>query len=154
MKLNYFLIPVATIAVALTGSAITNSGMIWYKNLALPPITPPGSVIGIIWTVLFILSAVSLLLFWNSPVNFRNKRLIAGVFIVNGLLNVLWSWLFFGNGFIALAFWDALLLQISVDVLIIMLWRKNRFAASLLFPYAVWVIFASFLNYSIWFLNK
>lgn len=55
MKLNYFLIPVFVLIVALTGSYFTNTGMNqWYKTIKLPSLPPPGSIIGAVWTTLFI----------------------------------------------------------------------------------------------------
>lgn len=155
MKPNYFLIPLIVIGVSLLGSFFTGQGVsTWYQTLNLPGWTPPGSVIGAVWTVIFILVAVSLLIFWNKVKRNRIFKVITGVFLLNAFLNVLWSYLFFSKHFIFSAFVDTILLEISVLALIILLWPLSRLASALLWPYALWVIFAGYLNYIIWQLNS
>ena len=56
MKLNYFLIPLVAFLTAYIGGRITGGGMAWYKAIRLPSWTPPGGVIGAVWTTIFILS--------------------------------------------------------------------------------------------------
>ncbi|MFA6533716.1 MAG: TspO/MBR family protein [Patescibacteria group bacterium] len=153
MKLNYFLIPLFTIAVAWFGSLITSRGMAWYRTINLPAWTPAGGVIGAVWTVIFLLATISALLVWNGH---RPERLawIFGLFILNGLLNFAWSYLFFGQHLLGAAVWEAGALGLSVVGLIILIWPLSRLAAGLLLPYAAWVTFATYLTYNVWSLNK
>jgi len=169
MQLNYFIIPLLTILTAVTGSVITSRGMSWYKTIIRPGFTPPGSIIGAIWTIIFILSASSLLIVWNSAyvstainmtsgqiitaVNSAERNVVVLVFIFNAILNVLWSWLFFSQQRMLIAFYEALVLDLTVVVLIILIWPASIIAAMLLLPYAIWGAFASFLTYRIWRLN-
>ena len=154
MKLNYFIIPLFTIAVAWAGSAVTAAGMAWYKTINLPGFTPPGAVIGAVWTVIFILATVAALIFWNSTTSLSPKFwLVVVLLVLNGLLNFLWSYLFFGQHLIGVAVFEAALLGLSVIALIILIWPVSRLAAILLLPYAGWVGFATYLTYSVWQLN-
>lgn len=154
IKLNYAIIPLITIAVSVAGSYLTDLGMDWYNTINLPEITPPGSLIGAVWTIIFILSTISALLVWN--LSKRNKRIwwIIGIFIANAVLNVFWSGLFFGLHLIGASIIEMIILEISVLALIILAWPVSRWASILLFPYAGWVIFATYLAYNIWLLNK
>jgi len=156
MKLSYIIIPLITVLTAGIGSLLTSGGMSWYKSINLPSWTPAGSIIGAIWTTIFILSAASALIVWNTSANMGQTRLswIAGVFIANAVLNVLWSYLFFNQHLIAPAIFEAGILGLSVIALIVLIWPISELAALLLFPYAGWVCFATYLTYSVWLLNR
>ena len=154
MKINYAIIPLITIVVSVTGNLFTNSGLnIWYKTLNLPDFTPPGSLIGLVWTIIFILTTLSALIVWNRANRAKSFGIIVAVFLINAALNVLWSYLFFNQQMILTAFWDAVALGVSVLVLIILIWPASRLASLLLVPYVLWVSFASYLTYTIWTLN-
>jgi tryptophan-rich sensory protein len=154
LKLNYFIIPVITILVSLIGNYFTSIGLKdWYQGLALPSFTPPGFVIGIVWTVIFILATISALYVWPR---FNCKPLkwqLAGIFILNALLNVFWSFLFFVDNQLAAAIWEMIALNLTTLILILLIWPKSKFAASLLIPYFGWVTFATYLAYRIYALN-
>ncbi|MFH1822883.1 MAG: TspO/MBR family protein [Patescibacteria group bacterium] len=154
MKLNYFIIPIITIFVATLGSYLTSQGMDWYKSINLPSWTPPGSVIGAVWTLIFILGTISALIFFNKAEHNSLFNWIIIVFIINAFLNVFWSYLFFYLHLISPAIFEAATLGASVVILIILIWPISRLAASLLIPYASWVMFATYLTYSVWIVNK
>jgi len=153
MKPNYTTIPFITIVVAALGSILTGKGMSWYQTLALPQWTPSGSFIGIVWTILFILAATSVLLVYNREPRAKRLSLIMLLFLINAALNVFWSFLFFNQHFIGSAIIDATLLGFSVVALIMLIWPSSRLASLLLVPYALWVGFAVVLNFAIWRLN-
>ena len=149
MKLNYFLIPLATIAVAVFGSILTSGDMAWYKTIKIPSWAPPGALIGAVWTTIFILTAISALIVWNRAQHAGVFWWIAAIFIANGILNVFWSYLFFNQHLLYAAGWEAALLGASVLALIILIWPISRLASSLLLPYAGWVSFATYLTFLI-----
>lgn len=151
-KANYIIIPLATIATMAVGGLVTAAGMGWYRSINLPAFTPAGGFIGGVWTVLFILTAISALISINKGWG-RRRTGIAAVFIANALLNVFWSVLFFGLHLVGPAVWEAGLLGLSVLVLIVLIWPISKFAAWLLVPYLAWVGFATFLTYSVMILN-
>lgn len=96
--------------------------------------------------------AIAAWLVWRAA-DFRTTRFPLTLFLVQLALNALWSWLFFGWHHGALAFADILLLWVLIVATLIAFWRIRRLAGALLFPYLLWVSFASALNYSVWQLN-
>jgi tryptophan-rich sensory protein len=154
MKLNYFVIPLTVFMASFFGSRITTSGMDWYRSLSLPSWTPAGWAIGLVWTFIFTLGVISVILFWNLQSGPSHFYWIIALFVLNIILNVLWSYLFFGQHLIGLAVAEAVILGLSVLSLIILIWPFSKLSASLLIPYCGWVFFASYLTYSIWSLNK
>ncbi|MFA6523696.1 MAG: TspO/MBR family protein [Candidatus Peribacteraceae bacterium] len=153
--LSYFVIPAIALLTASLGGFLTSSSVnTWYATIAKPAWTPPGSFIGAVWTVLYILAAASALIVWNTfP---RNDRFwwIIGLFLVNAALNVLWSYVFFGRHWIGTAIFEAVLLGLSVLALMLLTWTQSKTASLLLLPYLLWVSFATYLTYSVWALNK
>ncbi|OHA80894.1 MAG: hypothetical protein A2675_02270 [Candidatus Yonathbacteria bacterium RIFCSPHIGHO2_01_FULL_51_10] len=153
MKSNYIIIPLITIIVATVGSLLTSGGMDWYQTIALPSWTPSGAIIGAVWTVLFVLATISALIVWNKVERTWIFKHIIRFFIMNAVVNVLWSAAFFGVHLLGLAVITAAILALTVIMLVLLIWKSSRTAALLLVPYAVWVVFATYLSYAIWDLN-
>ncbi|MEJ2347867.1 MAG: tryptophan-rich sensory protein [Patescibacteria group bacterium] len=154
MRLHYIIIPLITLLTATLGGNVTTKGMEWYKTINLPSWTPPGSLIGMVWTTIFILATISAIIFWNkSP---RNNRFLITVliFLINAVLNFGWSYLFFGLHKLNLAILESVLLGTSVFVLLFLIWPVSRLASILLLPYGLWVTFATYLTYVVSSLNK
>lgn len=151
----YILPPLFYLAVALTGSAFTASGMDgWYQSLLKPAFTPPGGIIGAAWTLIYILSAISFMLFLNSGAPGRTLSVVAGLFVLNGVINAGWCWVFFTVHMLRAAVVVAALIGISVAALIAVVWPYSRLAGVLLVPYLSWVSFATYLSYEIYRLNS
>jgi len=152
-KLNYFVIPLIVILVASVGSLITSSGMGWYNDLNFPAFVPSGSFIGMMWTIIFILTAISVLLFYNKSDRSAHSMMISLLFFNNAFLNIFWCSLFFGQHMMGLALVEIFILNAVNLTLILLLWKKYRTSALLLFPYFIWVCVATYLNYSLWLIN-
>lgn len=154
MKLNYLVIPIITIIAAVLGGYFTALGMDgWYDALNRPGWTPGGSVIGAVWTIIYILTTVSALIAWNKFKRDKKFQWIVGLFIVNAVLNAFWSLVFFTWHQIGLAIVEMILLEATVIALIVLCRPRSRWASALLWPYAAWVLFATYLAYSVWILN-
>lgn len=147
-------IALVLILVAGLGSKVTAEGMKWYRTLSLPPWTPPGAFIGSVWTVIYVLAGSSAFLFWTTDASPEWRWIVAGCFALNAVLNVLWSAVFFRWHAIGWAFAEALLLELSVVSLIAVLLPFSFLSAMLLVPYALWVLFASFLTFTVWQANR
>jgi len=124
----------------------------WYAGLSKPSFNPPNWVFGPVWTILFLLMGVSFYLVWNH--GFSNSKIALWLFILQLVLNILWSALFFGLRNPGIAFVEIILLWISIAVTIFSFYSISRPAAWLMVPYILWVTFAAVLNFSIWMLNK
>jgi len=154
VKLNYIIIPLAVILVAVLGSLATTPNIVsWYNHLTLPNIAPPGWVIGMVWTVLYILIAISALTFWNKGKRDRLFPAITAIFIVNGFLNAFWSYVFFAWHRIGWAVLVSAAMAITIYILIYLIYPRAKLSAALLVPYALWVTFATYLNFLIWNFN-
>lgn len=153
-KISDFLIPILVFLTALAGSLVTDSSLnSWYTQINKPDWTPDGSVIGAVWTVLFIMIAVAGILIWRKMPRGRTFWLVAVVFFLNLGLNALWSYLFFGVNMLGLAFFETLAMAVTILILIIFTWKPVRWAAIMLIPYLGWVSFASYLTFAVWQLN-
>lgn len=154
-RIKYAVAIISVSLVSVIGSLVTNKGMDWYDSLNLPSFTPPGSVIGMIWTIVFIFLTFSILFFIRKNKEEKEIRFqpILLFFVINGVLNILWSVLFFGWGLIFWSIVEMLALNAVNLILIILLWRNNKFSSILLWPYLAWVGFATYLAYRIWLIN-
>jgi tryptophan-rich sensory protein len=125
----------------------------WYAALVKPPITPPGWIIGAVWTVLYLLMGISLFLVLEEDRGRPEVRRGIGLFALQLGLNVLWSLLFFGLKYPLLAFIGIVLLWGAIAATLLQFLKVSRPAAYLLIPYLAWVSFATFLNAWILLLN-
>lgn len=140
-------------AAAAAGSVFTRAGSgEWYDALQKPAWTPPGALIGAVWSVLYGLMGVAAWLVWRHASATGRARALTLWGIQLGL-NVLWSALFFGLRAPGAAFWELVLLEAAVVATLAVFWRIHPGAGVLLLPYAAWVAFAGFLNFTIWRLN-
>lgn len=141
------------VVVAVGGSTITDGGMDWYRTLNLPEFTPPGRVIGLVWTVIYVLAAVAAILIWNARNSLRHFKWLVVLLVLNAVLNLGWSWIFFGLHLIGLAVVEMVLLNLTTLAIIVLCWNRQRLAALLLVPYFAWVCFATYLATTILKLN-
>lgn len=161
-----------TIGSIFTVSEIRN----WYITLQKPALNPPNWIFGPVWTTLFVLIGVSLYLVWKEDWKVKypllhsskktwnpwSKRLWSGdlqkqniiaIFVLQYVLNILWSYIFFGLHLPNWAFFEILALWSAIVYMIVNFYRVSKPAAYLLIPYLLWVSFAAYLNFAIWMLN-
>ena len=119
----------------------------WYDGLAKPSWTPPGAVIGAVWTVLYVLIAVASAIVWSRPAAAPGGY--AALLVANLALNALWCYLFFAARRPAAALAEIVVLELTCLGLVLLAARTSPAAARLLAPYAAWVAFAGFLNWNI-----
>ena len=125
----------------------------WYASLAKPDWNPPSYVFGPVWTTLYILMGISAWLVWRK-VGFSGATSVLGLFLVQLVLNSLWSYLFFGIHQPGLALIEIVILWSVILVITIGFWRISVTAGIMLLPYLCWVGFASVLNLQLWRLNS
>jgi len=119
--------------------------------LVQPSFAPPAILFPIVWTILYTLMGVSYgILKTNSLTNDK----INTIYYFQLFVNALWSFLFFVFEWRLFAFFWILLLIVLVILMIIEFYKKNKISGLLQIPYLLWIIFASFLNLSIYLLNK
>jgi tryptophan-rich sensory protein len=137
-------------AASATAVFVSTSG--WYAQLVKPAWNPPAWIFGPVWTVLYAMMAVAAWLVWRHGGWKANGRAL-GLFLLQWLLNALWTPLFFGLHRPGLAFADIAALWVTLAVTVVCFWRVRRVAGVLLLPYLAWVTFAAALNFAVWQLN-
>jgi translocator protein len=135
-------------AAAFGGFVSTNAGD-FYRQLARPDWAPPGWVFGPVWTVLYLMMGVAAWLVWRQR-GFGGARVALALFLVQLVVNALWSWLFFAWKLGGAAFADILILWVLVHWTVVAFWRVRPLAGALLVPYLAWVTYASALAYWVW----
>jgi tryptophan-rich sensory protein len=122
----------------------------WYAQLAKPSWTPPSWLFGPVWTVLYVAIAVAGWLVWRAD---KRAALPLALWVAQIVLNASWSWLFFGLHRPGTALVEILVLLALIAAFAIAAWPVSRTASILFVPYALWVSFATALNFAIWRLN-
>jgi benzodiazapine receptor len=126
----------------------------WYANLQKPAFNPPDWVFAPVWTALYVLMAVSAFIILSKDLHNPNVKIALVVFLVQLLLNGLWTPIFFGAHLIFAALVEIIILWLSIILTIALFWKLSIPAALLLLPYILWVTFAVVLNAAIWLLNR
>lgn len=153
LKINYILFSIITIALTTVNRFYVNTGLKWYYTLTLPSYTPPSWFIVSMWTTIYVLTTVTIIIVWNSFERNKVFYVIIGLFIFNACLNVLWSYLFFYHQTIGFALIDAFALVTSLLTLVVTIGQRSLLTAALLIPYLGWTFFATWLNLIIFFIN-
>lgn len=125
----------------------------WYATLQKPSFNPPNWVFAPVWTLLFLLMGISLYLIWDKGLENKRAKVAIVIFAIQLVLNILWSFLFFGLQSLLYAFIEIIILWLAILLTIISFYKIFKIAAYLLLPYILWVSFASVLNFSILILN-
>jgi benzodiazapine receptor len=153
-KAHYVLIPFFYMLVALSGKLLTAGGSAqWYQGLQKPAYTPPGSIIGAVWTAIYILTAFAFITYVNRARDSRALPLVAGLFLLNGVINASWSYVFFVMRSPGLAVAVAALILLTVFALAVLVWPRAKESSVLLAPYLAWTAFATLLTYRIYEMN-
>lgn len=132
------------VGISLSIGFLTRPGE-WYESLAKPAFNPPSWVFRPVWTVLYVLIAISGWRIWRTAL--RSAAMM--LWITQMILNWSWSPAFFGAEAPWLAFAIIVAMLASILVFIVQAWRQDRLSAWLFVPYAAWVAFATVLNGSI-----
>jgi len=143
------------LGVGFMSSIATQTGVDgWYKTIVKPSFNPPNYIFGPVWTVLYIMMGIAAGLVWSRGTHHIWVKTALYHFVFQLLFNALWSLVFFG---LEKPFWAlVVILILFVLILLTIKWFKvvNKTAAYLLIPYALWVLFATVLNFEIWRLNS
>ncbi len=141
-------------AVGASGSVFTaRSVKTWYPALLKPAGTPPPCLFGPLWSLLYLLMAVAAWLVWRQRIHEDVWPALA-LFVAQLILNGLWSFVFFGLRRPAAALIEILVLLAAIAITAMRFAEFSPLAFWLIVPYGTWVLYASYLNFGIWRLNK
>jgi len=127
----------------------------WYMTLNKPSFNPPNVIFGPVWTTLYFLMGIAFYDIWCKHTKKSFDWLSAVTFFLLQLvLNTLWSIVFFGMHEIGIALLIILILLMMIILCIISFTRISKRAGLLLIPYLIWVGFATMLNAALLLLNR
>jgi len=136
----------------LASLAQTPAADAWYDTLALPALTPPDWVFGVVWPLLYLIMGVAAWFVWRR-LRHPSAPTALILFAVQLALNLMWTPAFFGQQSVAMGFYAILPVLIAVLATTIAFWRVSRVAGLLFLPYLAWTAFATVIAYQTWQLN-
>lgn len=131
---------------------LTMSAMEDFAALNQPPLSPPGWLFPVVWTILYALMGVASYLVLTSGRPGRAKTALV-VYGIQLFFNFLWSIVFFNFGAYLFAFFWLIALWLLIIFTTLLFYRINKAAGYLMIPYILWVTFAAYLNLGIYLLN-
>lgn len=137
---------------ALSGFLIRNNVFI-YGILEKPPFALPANLFSVVWGILYLSIGVALYLFTISDISSDDKSYGFTVFSFQLLLNFFWSILFFNLRMYLLAFILLIVLFVFVALTVSSFYNANKIAGIILLPYLLFLVYAGYLNFGVWFLN-
>lgn len=132
---------------------ISGGGMETFEQLNKPPLSPPGFLFPIVWTILYILMGISSYLVYASDSDQSTINEALKVYGLQLAVNFFWSIFFFNFGWYLFSFIWLLLLWVLILLMIVKFLSISKTAAYLQIPYLLWVTFAGYLTLGIYFLN-
>lgn len=142
------------LAVGSLSGWLTRDGVELYNQTAQkPPLSPPGWVFPVVWSVLYVLMGLGAARVYLAPPSEARRRGL-GIFLLQLGFNFFWSILFFGLGRYGLALLWLLVMLGLIAAMIRLFSQVDRKAARLQIPYLLWVLFAAYLNAGVFFLNS
>lgn len=156
MKINKRLLAICIAIPLIVGAVsalLTRNSMEMFAYLNKPPLSPPGWLFSVVWTILYVLMGISSYLVLTSGVEKEQIEGALKIYDYQLVVNFLWSTIFFNLGWYLFAFIWLVLLWILVFIMIRKFADISKTAAYLNIPYLVWLTFAGYLNFAIWVLN-
>lgn len=179
MKSKYIITLITCIlfcfAIGFLGSIpIRSDYFVWYDSLNKSPLNPPRWIFPIAWGILYTLMGISLSIIISKRYivlldkkivseNYIEKKTIKEknkyfnislfLFFLQIILNLLWSYLFFGFRSSFLGLTEIIVLDITLIITLIVFSKTSKTAAFLLIPYLIWILFATYLTAYIYIFN-
>lgn len=156
MRINWKLLIVCIaipLAAGFLSSLITRGGMEVFASIIKPPLSPPAWLFPVVWTILYTLMGISSYLVLTSGGNREEVQNALSVYAYQLLVNILWPIFFFNFQWFFFSFIWLVLLIFLVVAMIRDFYGLSKSAAYLNIPYLVWLLFAGYLNFAIWWIN-
>lgn len=133
--------------------ALLSGGMADYKMMVKPPLSPPGWVFPVVWTILYLLMGYSSYRVYTAGKTPAFTKKALQLYIAQLVANFIWPIVFFGFEWYLLAFLVLLVLWVLILLTMRAFSAIDETAGDLLIPYILWVTFAGYLNLAVYFLN-
>ena len=139
----------------LSGQVTKDAVITWYPTIIKPSFNPPNWIFAPVWSLLFTFMGIAAGLIWIKID--KNREIVKKAltfFVIQLILNALWSYLFFGLQNPLLALFEIILLWLMIFETYNLFVKIDKIASYLFIPYLAWVGFALILNGNIWWLNR
>lgn len=156
MKINWKLLIICVaipLAAGFLSSLITRGGMEIFVSIKKPPLSPPAWLFPVVWSILYTFMGISSYLVLTSGGNREAVMDALSVYSYQLLVNILWPIFFFNFQWLFFSFIWLILLIFLAAAMIRDFYGLSKSAAYLNLPYLVWLLFAGYLNFTIWWLN-
>lgn len=156
MKINWKLLIICIaipLAVGGLSAFLTGGGMRIFESVNQPPLSPPAWLFPVVWTILYTLMGISSYLILTSGAGRAEVQNALSVYAYQLAVNFLWPTFFFNFRWFFFSFLWLLLLIFLVAAMIREFYKISKPAAYLNIPYLIWLVFAGYLNFTIWWLN-
>ena len=134
-------------------SLISRESIAMFELLNKPPLSPPGWLFPLVWTILYTLMGVASYLVFTSGQDSDEIKLALTVYALQLIFNFFWSILFFNFELYFFAFFWLLALLALIILTTVLFYKVSKPAAYLMFPYILWVTFVAYLNLGVALLN-
>ncbi len=150
---SYILWIIVSLGTGILSGLFSSGGMELYSEMITkPPLSPPGVLFPIVWTILYTLMGVSAAMIWDSEPSRERTRSI-NLFVAQLIVNFFWSLIFFNAQAFGFAAVWLVILWALVLLMILSFKKVNLTAAWLQLPYLIWLTFAAYLNFGVYLLN-
>lgn len=142
------------LAVGAVSSFLTQNAMGMFRLMEQPPLSPPGWLFPVVWTILYVLMGIASYLVCREGKEKPEVADALSVYALQLVFNFFWSIFFFRFEWYLFSFLWLLALWGLILVTTLRFWKVNRTAAKLMLPYLAWVTFAGYLNLGVYLLNS
>lgn len=144
---------VIPLAVGGLSALLTRDSMEAFQRLNQPPLSPPGWLFPVVWTILFLLMGIASYLVFTSKESRDAVNTALLVYGIQLVVNFFWSIFFFNFGAYLFSFFWLILLWVLILAVLLLFGRISKAAGYLMLPYLLWVSFAGYLNLAIYLIN-
>lgn len=152
MKNKWILVKNIILPIALGGLVgLIISQFMDYNTLQKPPLSPPGFIFGIVWSILYLLMGIAYgMLVYKG----KSDAEVSKIYWTQLIVNLIWPILFFVFKLRLFSSIWIIILLILVISMVIKFYKKDKIIGYSQIPYLLWIMFATYLNIGVYILNE
>lgn len=152
MKNKWLLAKNITLPITLGGLVgLIISQFMDYNTLQKPPLSPPGFIFGIVWSILYLLMGIAYgMLVYKG----KSDAEVSKIYWTQLIINLIWPILFFVFKLRLFSSIWIIILLILVISMVIKFYKKDKIIGYSQIPYLLWIMFATYLNIGVYILNE
>lgn len=140
--------------VGATSAFLSAEGMSMYELMNMPPLSPPGWVFSVAWTILYICMGLASYFVMEAETDLKCKTFALSLYAAQLFMNFMWSLIFFKFDMYLFAFIWLMIMWVLVIVCTYKFYKICKKTICLMTPYVLWLTFAAYLNFGAYIMNK